>query len=242
MSNPGIYCVLSPLEIITNADPLVSPEVRFFHQSSQQLQTISSNIEAASNDYVIVLPGDIPVVGQVLTAIDVDTVGNSVTVHTGWSNVSSNGNSTVNVNVDVMGLYAVNTINLLLDGTWMNVNSWITTIPSPAISLQGDQTTLRANFPSKITGSVKVGFESLGSIGSRNVRVLKNGAPISLVTQQPNPNREINTFVTVPFFTQLAINDNIWVEVQYLNNTTNGYPVTMIPGQINTLMGINIVY
>jgi hypothetical protein len=230
------------LEIITDTDPLISPEVRFFHQPTQQLQTISSNIESVSNDYVIVLPGDIPVVGQVLTAIDVDTVGNSVTVHTGWSTVSSNGNTSANVNVDIMGLYAANTLNLQLNGTWMNVNSWVTSVSSPAISLQGNQTTLRANFPSKVNGSVKVGFQSLGSIGSRNVRVVKNGTPISLVTQQPNPNRSINTFVTVPFFTQLAANDNVWVQVQYLNNTTNGYPVTMIPGQINTLMGINIVY
>lgn len=241
MSDPGIYCVLSPLEIVTNVDPLISPELRLFHQPTQRLQTISSNIESVSNDYVIILPGNIPAVGQVLTAIDVDTLGNSVNVHTGWANVSANGNTSTNVNVDVMGLYANSSINVLLNGTWMNVNSWVTNVSSPAITLVGS-TTLHANFPSKITGSVKVGFQSLGSIGSRNVRVVKNGTPISLVTQQPNPNRNINTFVTVPFVTQLVANDNVWVQIQYSNTTTNGYPVTMIPGQMNTLMGINIVY
>lgn len=242
MSDPGIYCILSPLEIITDVDPLISPELRLFHQPTQQLQTISSNIEAGvSNDYVIVLPGNIPVVGQVLTAIDVATSGNSVTVHTGWTTVSSNSNSSSNVNVDVIGLYAANAINVPLNGTWVNVNSWVIDVTSPAVTL-GSSTTLNANFPSKVNGSVKVGFQSLGSIGSRNVRVIHNGTPISLVTQQPNPNRNINTFVTVPFYAQLATNDKIWVQVQYSNTTTNGYPVSTIPGNLNTLMGISIVY
>lgn len=242
MSDPGIYCMLSPVEIITNDDPLLKPELRLFHLPSSQLQTITSNTDAGvSNDYVIVLPGDIPVVGQVLTAIDVQTSGNSVTVHTGWSN-NANGNTSANANVDIAGFYATNTINLLLDGTWMNVNSWVTSVSSPAFSLLGDQTTFQAIYPSKVNGSVKIGFQSNATIGSRNVRVLQNGSPISLVTQQPNPNHNINTFVSVPFYAQLSAADNLLVQIQYFDVSSNGFPVFMIPGQINSLMGINIVY
>lgn len=241
MSFPSSYNIQSPAEIIA-IQPDVPSELRFFQRDSQKLQTIAANINGIeTDDYVIILPGNIPTVNMVLSVADVQSSGPSTVIYTIWSNVGNVAPPPPPVlsNVDITGFFLTSNVNVSPSVT-ATIGDWavLPGMSSPLISAVGSN--LIAAAPIKVSGSYNITFDNFMNSGSRLLTVSKNASPLCVISEQPNANRDIFTCITVPFCTSMVGGDVLTISGAMSENPSGSCNV--VQGATSTYVGINITF